>query len=126
MADDRLVLSGRLNVAVDHRDWPHAHQLLERMRGGDDAAQFAFGGRPAPVGCYSIFIARLQGQQPTDADPAFAEARELLSRKVANSPTNAPAQALLLGNLAVVDGLLGRKHASLTDANPSSRLVRVR
>ena len=44
MANDRLVLSGRLNVAVDHRDWPHANRLLDRLRGGDDAAQFAFGG----------------------------------------------------------------------------------
>ena len=123
MANDRLVLSGRLNVAVDHRDWPHANQLLQRMRGGDDAAQFAFGGRPAPVGCYSIFIARLQGQQPTDADPAFAEARELLSRKVANSPTDAPAHALLLSNLAVVDALLGRKEYALTEAKRAAELV---
>lgn len=57
--DDKFVVFGRLNVAIDHCNWPQAKQLLERTGGGDDTAQFAYGGRPVPSGCYSILLARL-------------------------------------------------------------------
>jgi Tfp pilus assembly protein PilF len=89
LAADRLVLSGRLNVAIDHRDWLQAKELLEKMKGGEDASQFAYAARPVPVSCYSILIARLQ-REATNTDPGFAEARQLLSRKVETSPADAP------------------------------------
>jgi TolB-like protein/Flp pilus assembly protein TadD len=122
MQDDRHILSGRLNVAIDHRDWPQAKELLEKMKGGEDAAQFAFTARPVPVGCYSILIARLQAEA-ADGDPAFAATRQLLSRKVETSPENAPAKPLLLSNLAVVDALLGRKADALSEGKRAAEMV---
>jgi TolB-like protein/Flp pilus assembly protein TadD len=122
IADNMQILSGRLNVAIDHRDWQQAKQLLEKMKGGDDASQFAYAARPVPVGCYSILIARLQGEA-TDSDPAFTSTRQLLSRKVETSPTDAPAHALLLSNLAVVDALLGRKEDANSEGKRAVEMV---
>jgi Flp pilus assembly protein TadD len=123
LADDSQTLSCRLNVAIDHRDWPEAKVLLEKMRDGEDAAQFAFGARPVPVGCYSILLARLQGEEATDADPAFTNTRRRLSQKVEAAPENAPAYPLLLSNLAVVDALLGRKEDALSEAKRAVEMV---
>jgi Flp pilus assembly protein TadD len=122
LAADRLVLSGWLNVAIDHRDWLQAKELLEKMKGGEDASQFAYAARPVPVGCYSILIARLQGEA-TSKDPGFAEARQLLSRKVETSPEDAPSHPLLLSNLAVVDALLERKEDALSEGKRGVELV---
>jgi TolB-like protein/Tfp pilus assembly protein PilF len=122
LAADRLVLSGRLNVAIDHRDWLQAKELLEKMKGGEDASQFAYAARPVPVGCYSILIARLQGEA-TNTDPGFAEARQLLSRKVETSLADAPSHPLLLSNLAVVDALLERKEDALSEGKRGVELV---
>ena len=122
LAADRLVLSGRLNVAIDHRDWLQAKELLEKMKGVEDASQFAYAARPVPVGCYSILIARLQGEA-TNTDPGFAEARQLLSRKVETSPADAPSHPLLLSNLAVVDALLERKADALSEGKRGVDLV---
>jgi TolB-like protein/Flp pilus assembly protein TadD len=122
MAHDTLILSGRLSVAIDHRDWPQAKQLLEQMKGQEDAGQFAYAGRAVPVGCYSILLARLQGEA-ADSDPEFAATRQLLSRKVETSPENAPAKPLLLSNLAVVDALLGRKEDALSEGKRAAEMV---
>jgi TolB-like protein/Tfp pilus assembly protein PilF len=122
LAADRLVLSGRLNLAIDHRDWLQAKELLEKMKGAEDASQFAYAARPVPVGCYSILIARLQGEA-TNTDPGFAEARQLLSRKVETSPADAPSHPLLLSNLAVVDALLERKEDALSEGKRGVDLV---
>jgi TolB-like protein/cytochrome c-type biogenesis protein CcmH/NrfG len=122
MADDRHILSGRLNIAIDHRDWPQAKELLEKMKGGQDASQFAYAARPVPVGCYSILIARLQGPA-TATDAEFAETRRLLSRKVETSLADAPAHPLLLSNLAVIDALLGRKEDALSEGKRAVEMV---
>jgi TolB-like protein/Flp pilus assembly protein TadD len=123
IADNRQVLSGRLNVAIDHRDWYQAKQLLEKMNRTDDAAQFAYAARPVPVSCYSILIARLQGEVPTEANPAFADTRQRLSRKVETSPVDAPAHPLLLSNLAVVDALLGHKEDAKSEGKRAVEMV---
>jgi TolB-like protein/cytochrome c-type biogenesis protein CcmH/NrfG len=122
MPNDRQILSGRLNAAIDHRDWSQAAQVLDKMKGGDDSFQFAYGARSVPVGCYSIFIARLQ-EKPTNSDPAFAEARELLSKKIEKSPEDAPARTLLLSNLAVVDALLGDKTRAISEGKHAVETV---
>jgi TolB-like protein/tetratricopeptide (TPR) repeat protein len=120
--DDRHVLSGRLNVAIDHRDWPEAKRLVAKMTGDNDASQFAFTARPIPVSCYSILIARLEGT-PTGSVPAFDEARELLNRKVKAAAEDSPAHPLLLSNLAVVDALLGRKGDAASEAKRAVEMV---
>ena len=122
MADDRVILSGRLNVAIDHRDWAQAKELIEKMKGSEDYSQFAFAARPVPVGCYSILVARLEGK-PTASVPAFADAREQLSQKINASPENAPAHPLLLSGLAVVDALLERKEDALSEAKRAVEMV---
>jgi tetratricopeptide (TPR) repeat protein len=120
--DDRHVLSGRLNAAIDHRDWPEAKQLVAKMNGDNDASQFAFAARPIPVSCYSILIARLEGA-PTGSVPAFDDARELLNQKVKASAENSPAHPLLLSNLAVIDALLGRKEDALSEGKLAVEMV---
>ena len=106
MADDKAVLTTRLWFALDDSDWPQAKEIIEKFKGGEDHASFAYGRRPVPAGCYSIFIARLQGENPS-ANPSFAEVREQLNQKVQKSPESAN----FLSQLAVVDALLGNKAA---------------
>jgi serine/threonine protein kinase/Tfp pilus assembly protein PilF len=81
MADDTRVLVLRLNVALTDRDWRKAKEIIEKFKGGEDIVQFAYGNWPVPVGCYSILIARLQGEDP-GSNPSFAEVREQLNQKV--------------------------------------------
>jgi len=73
---------------------------------------------PVPAGCYSILLARLQGENP-DANPSFAEAREQLSQKVRASPGN----ALLLSALGIVDALLARKEDSIKEARRAVEIL---
>ena len=108
MADDTDVLSFRLNLALTDRDWRQGKEIIEKLKGSEDVSQFAYGRRPVPVGCYSILIARLQGERP-DSNPGFAEVREQLNQKVEKSPDNAN----LLSLLAVVDALLDNKAAAV-------------
>jgi TolB-like protein len=110
LPDDNLLRSVRLNLALDHRDWQRAKELVRKMEGDDDGEHFAFGYRRVPVACYSILLARLEAE-PTEGRSDFAETRQLLSRKVDNSPGNAS----LLSNLAVVDALLGRKQDAISE-----------
>ncbi len=110
MPEDRIVFSEQVRLAITHRDWQQAKQLLEKMSGGEDADEFAYGAKPVPFGCYSILLARLSGEQPS-AQPGWAETRQLLNRKVETSPMN----AALLSNLAVVDALIGRKEDAISE-----------
>jgi TolB-like protein/Flp pilus assembly protein TadD len=116
--DDNLLLSVRLNLAFDHRDWQQAKELLDKMKAGNDGGHFAFGQRPVPIGCYSILLARLQGED-FEGRPEFIDARQLLSRKVQASPAN----ALLLSDLAVVDALLGHKEAAMSEAKRAVEIL---
>ena len=119
-AKDRGVLSLSLSFALDDRDWPRAKQLLEQLKGGEtggeDDGNFGYATVPVPAGCYSILLARLQGENP-DANPSFAETREQLDQKVRASPESAP----LLSALAVVDALLGRKQDAIEEARRAAR-----
>ena len=117
LQDDDLILSARLSTALDHHEWDRAKELIARMKGKDDAAVFAFAARPVPVGCYSILIARLQGEEPDGQ--IGSETRELLNRRVQNSPDN----SLLLSNLAVVDALLGRKDDAIAEAKRAVEMM---
>jgi TolB-like protein len=110
LPDDKLLLSESVNLALGHHDWQRAKDLLGRMH-GDDGCQFAYAVIPVPVGCYSILLARLEGEKP-NAQPGFAEMRQLLSRKVESSPEN----PFLLSSLAVVDALLGQKQDAISEA----------
>lgn len=54
---------------------------------GDDEGYFAYADARVPVGCYSILLARLQGEE-TGANGSFAETREQLCHR---SKLNQPA-----------------------------------
>jgi len=73
--------------------------------GGEDNGNFGFAAIPVPAGCYSILLARLQGQE---SSPPFFVTGDELSKKVQSSSS-----AYLLSALALVDALLERKE----DAN---------
>lgn len=73
---------------------------------------------PVPVGCYSILISRLQGEQP-GANASFARTREQLIQKVQQSPGN----ALLLGKLGVVDALLNDKDSAISEAKRAVEML---
>jgi hypothetical protein len=85
-----------------------------------DQGDFAYAYFPVPVNCYSILIARLQGNPPRD-DPSFVEVREQLNQIVNNSP--APTIARALGTLAVVDSLLGKKEIAIAEAKRAVEMV---
>jgi Flp pilus assembly protein TadD len=71
-----------------------------------------------PIGCYSILLARLQGEQPgTNSD--FAGVRDQLSQEVQKSP----GQARPLSQLAVVDALLGQKETAILEAKRAIELL---
>jgi eukaryotic-like serine/threonine-protein kinase len=111
LTDDRTVLSLRLGCAIADRDGQQARQLIEKMKGGEDDCNFAYGAVPVPVACYSLLLARLEGEQPL-TNPSFDETREQMRRKVKMSPERVD----LLSTLAVVDALLGKKQAAITEA----------
>ncbi len=121
-AMDRGVSSLNIGFALNDRDWPKAKQLLEQVKGGEiggeDDGNFGYATVPVPAGCYSILLARLQGEKP-DANPSFAEAREQLSQKVRASPGN----ALLLSALGIVDALLARKEDSIKEARRAVEIL---
>jgi TolB-like protein/Tfp pilus assembly protein PilF len=117
MADDRGALTLRLTFAMIDRDWPQAKELIEKMKGGEDEGGFAYGQANVPVCCYSILLARLQGEQPS-VNASFAETREQLNQKVQKAPENAS----LLSLLAVVDALLNNKEVAISEAKHAIEL----
>jgi hypothetical protein len=120
MADDRGVLSLRLEFALVDRDWPQAKELIEKMQGGEDEGNFAYGQIAVPVGCYSILLVRLQGEQ-AGANANFAQTREQLNQKVQKSPES----AYLLSQLAVVDALLNNKEVAISEARRAVELLAI-
>jgi TolB-like protein/Flp pilus assembly protein TadD len=100
---DREIVSMSLTVALLKGDWARAAELVDKLakNGGEDNGDFGFAAVPVPAGCYSILIARLQGQE---SSPAFFVTRDELSKKVQSSSS-----AYLLSALALVDALLDRK-----------------
>ena len=120
MADDTRVLVLRLCIALTDRDWRQAKEIIEKFKGGEDIIQFAYGNWPVPVGCYSILIARLQGEDP-GSNPSFAEVREQLNQKVQKQ--RSPESAKLLSMLAVVDVLLGKKQAAISEAKRAAEIL---
>ena len=119
IAEDREVLSLRLNFALYDRDWRQAKEAIQKLQDGDDNGYFAYAGIPVPIGCYSILLPRLQGEQP-DPNSEFAKTREQLSQKVQKSPENAQ----LLSQLAVVDALLSNnKETAITEAKRAIEML---
>jgi serine/threonine protein kinase/Tfp pilus assembly protein PilF len=103
LRDETDVLSFRLRLALQDRDWQQARELIEKTKSGEDNGAFAYGFRPIPVGCHLALLARLQGKEPQE-DLRSAEALEQLSQKFRKSPEDAD----LLSKVAVVDALLGK------------------
>jgi len=118
MADDRGAVTLRLNLALVDRDWRQAKEVVEKMKGGEDEGGFAYGLVNVPVGCYSILLARLQGEQP-GVNASVAEAREQLNQKVQKAPGNAQ----LVSQLAVVDALLNNKEVAISEAKCAIELL---
>jgi TolB-like protein/Flp pilus assembly protein TadD len=116
--DDTLLLTERTNLVIRHREFQKAQQLLNQIKGPDAVGGFGYTVRPVPVGCHSILIAKLQGEDP-NLDPNSARTRELLSQKV----NNAPDRALLLSELAVLDALLGQKDLAISEGERAVSLL---
>jgi hypothetical protein len=120
MAEDRGALSLRLHFALVARDWPLAKELIEKMKGGEDEGNFAYGQIAVPVGCYSILLSRVQGEQ-SGPNAGFAETREQLNQKVQKSAGNAD----LLSQLAVIDALLNNKEVAISEAKRAVELLSI-
>ncbi len=118
MADDRAALDWKLWFALVDRDWTQAKEGIEKLNGGDDGGDFAYGVAPVPVGCYSILLSRLQGEQ-IDTDTRFTRTREQLDQRVQKAPENAG----LLSQLAVVDALLNDKETAIAEAKRAVELL---
>jgi serine/threonine protein kinase/Tfp pilus assembly protein PilF len=118
MSGDTGVLSWRLRSALNHRDWEQVKELIEKMKGGEDDGMFGYEMTVLPIGCYSILLARLQGEKP-GMNPALAETREQLSQKCQKSPAN----ALLLGDLSLVDALSNNKETAISEAKRAVEMI---
>ena len=117
MTDDD-VLCWRLRLSLCDHDWQRARELIEKVKGHEDPGYFAWGDISVPIGCYSIFLARLQGKQP-DENPSSLQTRAELNQKVQRSPENAS----LLSQLAVVDALLNHKETAITEAKRAVEIL---
>ncbi|MBV8277671.1 MAG: protein kinase, partial [Verrucomicrobia bacterium] len=118
---DPDALDAALWLSLVDRDWTKAEQLIERMgsrEGGYLSGYFSYSGRPTPAECYSVLMARLRKDQP-EANQVFAEIRKRLNLRV----LEAPQDALLLSSLAVLDGLLNRKEAAISEAKRATNLL---
>jgi hypothetical protein len=104
---DPEILSMRLLLTLFDRDWSRTAELVDQLNknGAEDNGNFGYAAIPVPAGCYSILLARLQGQE---SSPAFFATRDELSKKAQSSSS-----AYLLSVLALVDALLDQKE----DAN---------
>ena len=118
MADDRALLSLRLNFTLYGRDWSGAKEVIQEMKDGEDNGYFAYAALPVPIGCYSILLARLQGERP-EVNAEFVKTREQLNQKVLNSPGSAD----LLSQLAVVDALLAKKETAIAEAKRATEML---
>jgi tetratricopeptide (TPR) repeat protein len=118
VADDRGVLSLKLAFAFVDRDWAQVKALIEKMNGGDDEGEFANGGVNVPVNCYSILLARLQGEQVV-ANQEFAETRGQMNQRIQKEPGNAK----LLSQLAVIDALLGKRELAIDEGKRAVELL---
>jgi len=118
MNDDNGVLCWRLRLALDLGDWQQATEIIEKLDDGEDDGYFGWAQIPAPVGCYSILLSRLQGEPP-EVNSSFAETRERLSQKVQKSPGD----ALLLSKLGLVDALLNNKEAAISEAKRATEIL---
>ena len=117
MPDDKLLLAERINLALGRRDWQGARQLLEKVNGAEEGYLFAYGEVPVSVDCYSILLARLQGEEP-DRQLA-SKTREQLNQKVGTLPAN----ALLFSDLAVLDALLGNKADAISEGKRAVEML---
>jgi tetratricopeptide (TPR) repeat protein len=118
LADDKDALCFRLDFACFARDWAQAKEIIEKLKGSDDEGDFAYGQMSVPIGCYSILVARSQGEPP-GANASFAETREQLNQKFQKSLQNAP----LLSQLAVVDALLNNKETAIAEAKKAVEML---
>ncbi|HYZ74771.1 MAG TPA: hypothetical protein VE641_16950, partial [Chthoniobacterales bacterium] len=110
------ILSDRIYLAVARREWEEAQRLLARLNVDVDASIWTRQS-PVPRIRYTILIARLQGESP-DGLLRFWEAREELNRKFAATPLDAE----MLGDLAVIDALLGRKQEAIAEAKEAAEI----
>jgi serine/threonine protein kinase/tetratricopeptide (TPR) repeat protein len=120
VAEEGFVLSSRLGYAFAIRDWRQVAQLLDKMR-GREADDFSYVQAPVPVGCYSILLARLQGEN-VEGNSGFAQTREQLNQKVLKSGENPSVLPAELSNLAFVDALLGHKQLAIQEAKHASEM----
>jgi serine/threonine protein kinase/Flp pilus assembly protein TadD len=119
IAENTGVLSLRLCLAFEDRDWQQARELIEKMK-GEDNGDFAYGGCTVPVGCYSILLCRLQGGR-SEQNSAFIEVRDRMQQRVQRSPED----VALLSQLSVVDALLDNKQAAISEAKRAVEMLPV-
>jgi serine/threonine protein kinase/Tfp pilus assembly protein PilF len=119
LADDTSVLCYRLRFALDRGDWQQAKQLIERLGDSEDDGGFGTTYSSVPVGCYSILLARLQGEQVTN--PAFAQTRQQVAERVNRSPEN----TRLIAKLGLVDALLDNKNEAISEAKHATGMLPV-
>ena len=119
-AEERGVLSLRLEFAVADRNWAEARKLLDQLKGreigGEDDSNLGYATVPVPAECYSILVSRLGGG---NANFDFMKTREQLEEKVRASPGN----ALLLSALGIVDALLSRKEESIEEGRRAVEIL---
>ena len=127
---DPYALDVAVWLSLVDRDWTKAEQLIERMRSREGGFSESYNIRRTPASlaqpstgatlgeCYSVLMARLRKDQP-EANQVFAEIRKRLNLRV----LEAPQDAFLLSNLAVLDGLLNRKEAAISEAKRAANLL---
>jgi serine/threonine protein kinase len=115
LASDRGVLSVQISIALYERDWMQAKSLLQQA-GDKDNGLFGYADLPVPIRCFSILLARLQGEELSSD---FQKIRDQLDQQLKLSASNPS----LLSTLAVVDALLGRNEAAIKEAQDAVEML---
>jgi serine/threonine-protein kinase len=117
LTSDRGVLSVQITTALYDRNWIQAMSLLQQCSGKDNGF-FGYANLSVPIGCYSILLARLQGEEPSSH---FQQIRDQLDQRVKLAATDPD----LLSSLAVVDALLGRNEAAIREAQSAVDMLSI-
>ena len=118
-AADVDILGWRLWFSLVEHDWTQVEQIIGKMKGRDVLTPpYSLG--HAPVEYYAVLMARLRRDPPVTS-ASFAGIREQLSLRV----SQAPQDAFLLSNLAVLDALLNNKETAISEAKRASEILPV-
>jgi TolB-like protein/Flp pilus assembly protein TadD len=113
------VLDTRVWFYLVDENWTQAEQLIEKMK-GRDTYSLGYSDRLVPAEWRLVLLARVRNDQHAPT-ATFTEVREQLNQRVLDAPQDAE----LLSALAVLDALLSKKRAAISEARRAAEILPV-